>query len=132
MAFPFWPSTGPVAEWLSWHGVASSEILGWWALYWDGSGNVDQVGVFASVNTPQATLVSDPETLPPQHMQAYLVPYSRVSRRKLHIIWQDGFDEYYLIGRAEPVTGTLLTAKKWQQMQAKIRSVYDEILEVCA
>jgi len=102
--------------------IAPERVLGWVALYWDGSGSVNQAEIYASVSTPWSTLVSDPETLPESNLQGYLVFWRRNSC--LYTTWLDGYDTYYLIGKTNPVLGLLLSDQKWNQMQNRIRNAW--------
>lgn len=123
MTLSTWPSTGTVDQWMYEWDIAPERVLGWAALYWDGSGSVNQAEIYASVSTPWSTLVSDPETLPESNLQAYLVFQRRNSC--LYTFWFDGYDEYYLMGKMTPVTGLLLADNKWSQMQARIRNAWE-------
>jgi hypothetical protein len=122
MALSTWPSTGTVSQWMYELDVAPERVLGWAALYWDGSGSVNQAQVYASVATPWSTLVADPNTLPETGLQAYLVFWRRWGG--MYCSWFDGYDEYYLIGKTNPVLGVLLADQKWNQMQNRIQSAW--------
>lgn len=126
--FP-WPSTGPSDDWLKNNGVRQSEILAWSALYWDGTGNVASASVFTSVvNTSWGITVLDPSILNENNLQAYIVVFRR--KGKAYSIWLDGFDEYFLIGRANPVYGKMLPDDSWKDMQCRIADVHKKLLMV--
>lgn len=123
MALSTWPSTGPVADWIVEMEVPNEAvILGWAALYWDGSGSVNQADIYSSVPTAWSVEVADPETLPDSNMQGYLVFFRHWGG--CYTIWLDGYDDYYLIGKTNVVTGLMLADAKWGQMQARIRQAW--------
>ena len=93
-------TTGPILDLLYEIDVAPDRILGWCALYWDGQGSINQADIYSSVATPWSTVV-DPETLPETNMQGYFLFYRRNS--SLFTVMFTGYDEYYLLGKTNPV-----------------------------
>jgi hypothetical protein len=116
-------STGTVAEWMAELRVDPSDVIAWAAIYFDGTGQPD---LYSSVDTQWTTLVTDPETLPEQYMQIYLVFHKRPAEDAdtVYVEWIDGHDEFYLIGKANPVTGHLLNTPKWSNMQDRGHQVW--------
>jgi hypothetical protein len=90
-------------------------LLGWAAVYWTGAGDPT---VYASIATGYESSPAgrwlyepDPEDLPSQALQHYFAFYR--SERHLYSIHHNGYDEYHLIGRDEPVEGYYLSDADW-------------------
>ena len=115
------PETTPtVAEWS--HGdIAEDRILGWIALYWDGSGSINQADVYSSIPLPWnfVTHQPDPELLPTEHLQGYMLFWRRYAH--MYCTWFDSYDEYWLWGKSEMVTGTLIPDNKWSAVQNRLK-----------
>jgi hypothetical protein len=101
--------TGTVDEYL--HEVGMDRVMGWVAVYAQEVGDLD---VFWSYD-------AEPNDLPDDNLQAYLVFYKRHS--KVYTIWIDGYDEYSLIGKDKIVKGKMLSDKRFVEVQkvAKIQ-----------
>lgn len=105
-----------------WHeNINEDRILGWVALYWDGSGSLNNAQIFSSIPLPWDFVVHqpDPELLPTTGLQGYLLFWRRWG--SMYTYWFDGYDEYWLWGKTDPVLGLLLPDNKWKQMAARIR-----------
>jgi hypothetical protein len=118
-------SSGTVAEW-SYGRIAVDRVLGWAALYWDGSGGVNTADLYTSipVNWAGAIHTPDPNDLPLDDLQIYLLFWRRNS--SMFCEWMDGWDEFWLWGKDDMVLGTMLSDNKWSQVQSRARNViYD-------
>lgn len=119
-------TSGTVAEWSAGN-ISDDRVLGWVAIYWDGQGNATQgPDIYSSVLTPWTFIIHtpDPEDLPLVDLQIYLLFYRR--NGSMFTAWLDGWDDFWLWGKTEMVTGTLLPTNKWDQIQSRVtQEVWD-------
>lgn len=113
-------STGTVAEW-AYGRISEDRILGWCAIYWDGQGSATTgPDYYTSVQVPWgwATFEPNPENLPTTGLQFYLLFYRRHAH--MYTDWYDGYDEYWMWGKTDMVTGLLLPDNKWRQLHDRV------------
>ena len=78
--------------------LAEDRLLGWIALYWNGSGGLNSADIYASIPLPWDFVVHepDPENLPLVDLQVYLLFFVR--HGQMYTVWMDGWDEFWLWG----------------------------------
>ena len=67
--------------------------------------------------------VADPDRMPDEDLQCYLVFYKR--HGKTFCIWIDGYDEYAFIDRREEVRGKYLTDERFKEVQAVMTAEWE-------